>query len=69
VGANGRCTEQGFLEFHHVVPYATGGQTRTKNLELRCKAHNAYEAEQYFGPLLIRETRASWGSSARSGPS
>ena len=24
-------------------------------------ACNAYEAEQYFGPLLIRETRASWG--------
>jgi 5-methylcytosine-specific restriction endonuclease McrA len=69
VGANGRCTEQGFLEFHHVVPYAAGGQTTTENLELRCRAHNAYEAEQYFGPLLIRETRASWGSPARSGPS
>ena len=60
VGANGRCTEQGFLEFHHVVPYAVGGQTMPENLELRCRAHNSYEAEQYFGPLLIRETRASW---------
>lgn len=69
VGANGRCTEQGFLEFHHVVPYAAGGGTTTENLELRCRAHNAYEAEQYFGPIPIRETPASWGSPARSGPS
>jgi 5-methylcytosine-specific restriction endonuclease McrA len=61
VGANGRCTEHGFLEFHHVLPYAAGGQTTTENLELRCRAHNAYEAEQYVGPLLIRETRPSWG--------
>jgi hypothetical protein len=57
------------LEFHHVVPYAAGGQTTSENVELRCRAHNAYEAEQYFGPLLMREARASWGGLARSGPS
>jgi hypothetical protein len=69
VGSHGRCTDRGFLEFHHVVPYAAGGQTTTENVELRCRAHNAYEAEQYFGPLLMREARASWGGLARSGPS
>jgi 5-methylcytosine-specific restriction endonuclease McrA len=26
VGRNGRCTERGFLEFHHVQPYAAGGR-------------------------------------------
>ena len=26
VGTNGRCSERGFLEFHHVVPYADGGE-------------------------------------------
>jgi hypothetical protein len=57
-GMRGRCTETGFLEFHHVVPFADGGQTTVANLELRCRAHNAYEAEQWFGPLqspLLRE--------------
>lgn len=55
-GTNGRCSETGFLEFHHVVPYAAGGQAIVENLELRCRAHNAYEAEQYFGlPLSVRE--------------
>ncbi len=58
VGAHGRCTERGFLEFHHRVPYAAGGTTVVENIELRCRAHNLYEAEQYFGdrlPLLSRE--------------
>jgi hypothetical protein len=59
VGTNGRCTETGFLEFHHVVPYATGGAATLENIELRCAAHNAHEAELYFGqrrPTLVRET-------------
>lgn len=58
VGARGRCGETGFLEFHHRVPYAAGGETSLDNLELRCRAHNAYEAERYFGrgqPLFARE--------------
>jgi hypothetical protein len=68
-GANGRCTERGFLEFHHVVPYAAGGEATVENLELRCRGHNRYEAEQYFGPLLARETPATWNERTRSGPS
>jgi hypothetical protein len=68
VGTNGRCTERGFLEFHHVLPYASGGATRVENLELRCRGHNAYEAERWFGPLLARETAPLWGLT-RSGPS
>jgi hypothetical protein len=58
--SGGRCAERGFLEFHHVRPYADGGQTVAENLELRCRAHNVYEAEKYFGarlPLLVREPR------------
>jgi hypothetical protein len=58
-GERGPCTETGFLEFHHVVPFAKGGATTTANLELRCRAHNVYEAEQHFGremlPLCARE--------------
>jgi hypothetical protein len=67
VGTNGRCNETGFLEFHHVVPYAAGGETLAENLELRCRAHNAYEAEQYFSaPLFVREksSRSDWIASS-----
>lgn len=53
-----------FLEYHHVVPFAAGGETSAKNLELRCRGHNQYEAEKYFGSLevpLVREERAGYG--------
>jgi hypothetical protein len=69
VGTNGRCTERGFLEFHHVVPYAKGGRTTVENLELRCRSHNAYESELHFGPMLAREAPAPWSGATRSGPS
>jgi hypothetical protein len=58
VGNKGRCTETGFLEFHHIMPYADGGETSVENLELRCRKHNAYEAEKHFSaerPLFVRE--------------
>jgi len=55
VGAKGRCDERGFLEFHHVVPFAEGGETTAENLQLRCRAHNAYEAREQFGSSLLRE--------------
>lgn len=45
----------GFLEYHHVVPYAVGGKATVENIEMRCRAHNIYEAEQVFGPLFARE--------------
>jgi hypothetical protein len=48
IGREGRCTERGFLEYHHVQPYAAGGAATTANIELRCRAHNAYEAALFF---------------------
>ena len=59
-GEQGRCTETGFLEFHHVVPYADGGETSAANLELRCRAHNQYEMDLWSGATqpCVRETRA-----------
>ena len=56
VGADGRCNETAFLEFHHVVPFAVGGATDTANLQLRCRAHNAHEASVYFGADLAAAT-------------
>ena len=49
VGTSGRCTETAWLEFHHVHPYADGGRPSVENIQLRCRAHNQYEAELWFG--------------------
>jgi hypothetical protein len=49
VGPQGhRCEERAFLEFHHVRPYAVGGESTRQNIELRCRSHNQYEARAYF---------------------
>jgi hypothetical protein len=51
VAPNGRrCDERRFLEFHHVIPYAAGGQPTAENIQLRCRAHNGYEADLFYGP-------------------
>ena len=55
VGAQGRCSERGFLEFHHVMPFAAGGHACANNIQLRCRSHNVHEAEQYFGFDVVRE--------------
>ena len=55
VGRAGRCRETAFLEFHHVAPYATGGAATADNIQLRCRAHNQYEARLFFGDTLVRE--------------
>jgi 5-methylcytosine-specific restriction endonuclease McrA len=58
VGGQGRCGERNFLEYHHVVPHADGGPPTAANIELRCRAHNVYEAELHFGPEVIDAVRA-----------
>lgn len=58
-----RCTEDAFLEFHHVKPYSKGGPATVENIELRCRAHNGYEAELAFGPRdpsVVRDLRARY---------
>jgi hypothetical protein len=59
MGTAGRCPERGFLEYHHEVPFAAGGEATVSNISLRCKRHNAHEAARFFGA----------GISARSGGS
>jgi hypothetical protein len=52
-----RCSERGFVEFHHVTPFAVGGTATVDNLQLRCRAHNGFEAERHFGGQIraVRE--------------
>ena len=61
VSRNGRrCEERRFLEFHHIVPRAAGGRATIENIELRCRTHNGYAIDQYFGPGK-RRTRQGCG--------
>jgi len=60
VGSTGRCAERGFLEFHPVVPYAVGGAADVSGIQLRCRAHNLFEAHQFFGGEMVRERAPVW---------
>ena len=66
-----RCEERGRLELHHVEPYAVGGAATVANIQLRCRAHNAYEAVLFYGrrgagpASIVRERPAAYGLSAR----
>jgi hypothetical protein len=53
VGTAGRCEERGFLEYHHEVPFAAGGEATVANVSLRCRSHNNHEAERFFGADLV----------------
>jgi hypothetical protein len=64
VGWHGRCLEKDWLELHHRVPFACGGPATVENLALHCRAHNGYEREAAFGPLL----RPDESAGTRSGP-
>jgi len=54
IGTAGRCTERGFLEYHHVIPFADGGGTTVANLQLRCRLcryrHNRHYADSRIMP-------------------
>ncbi len=62
-----RCSEETFLEFHHVLPYASGGPSTVDNIELRCQAHNGYEAERHFGQRGTAAVREESGIYALRG--
>lgn len=59
VGSDGRrCATRAWLEFHHVKPWAASGGGTIENVELRCRAHNQYEATLYFGPIVEARRQA-----------
>lgn len=54
VAPDGRkCGSTSGVEFHHLRPYAVGGEATAANLEMRCRAHNGFEWERH----LDEETR------------
>ena len=50
IGEGGhRCNETRGLEYAHLEPWAKGGGHSASNLALRCKSHNAFEADRDYG--------------------
>jgi 5-methylcytosine-specific restriction endonuclease McrA len=48
-GRGRRCNATSNVEFHHKSPFARGGRHDADNVELRCAAHNQYQADLDFG--------------------
>src|SRR6266496_1555542 len=60
IGVGGhRCNERRFVEFHHLDPYALGGEATVDGIELRCRRHNDYERRLYFGKRRTRPSASS----------
>jgi 5-methylcytosine-specific restriction endonuclease McrA len=58
VDAKGRhCPSKWQVEFHHRIPYARGGTHDIDNIELRCRAHNQYEADLEYGAHFMAMRR------------
>jgi hypothetical protein len=58
-GRGRRCRETGNIEFHHKTPFAVGGQPTLQNIELRCAAHNQYQADLDFGRSFMDARRSN----------
>jgi hypothetical protein len=66
VGTGGRrCNTRAFLEFHHVDPWGVGGEATVDKIELRCRAHNNYQAELFYGRRWPERRSRSRTSSAQ----
>jgi hypothetical protein len=63
-----RCNERAFVEFHHVDPHGVGGEATAQNIRLRCRAHNAFESELFYGHGRPMERRTLPGKSEHPWP-
>jgi hypothetical protein len=60
-----RCPARERLEFHHLTPFAQGGDHSASNLTLRCASHDAYQADLDFGAEFMAERRTGAGHRKR----
>ena len=58
-GRGRRCKARYGLELHHKQPYARGGDHSPDNIQIMCRAHNAYLAEQDYGKDHVNRYRGS----------
>jgi hypothetical protein len=65
VGPGGRrCASMRQVEFHHVLPWARGGDRSPDNIRLMCRTHNAYLATKDYGEVVMARFRKSRGGTA-----
>lgn len=71
VAADGqRCGERSFLELHHLDGFEIVKEHRVDRIELRCAAHNQYEADLMYGREKMNARRqAERDNSVRESPS
>jgi hypothetical protein len=58
-GRGRRCKATSNVEFHHKNAFARGGRHDTDNVELRCAAHNQYQADLDFGRDFMDARRSA----------
>ena len=66
-----RCRARERLEFHHVHPWALGGDPTVANIRLMCRAHNVLLAEHDYGSkrmIAFRRVREARTASALEPP-
>jgi hypothetical protein len=56
-----RCGSMRQVEFHHVVPWARGGDRSPDNIRLMCRTHNAYLAARDYGEAVMASFRRNRG--------
>lgn len=56
-----RCAARRFIEFHHRQPHGDGGSAEADNIELRCSAHNQYQADLDYGRAFMDGRRNRGG--------
>jgi hypothetical protein len=59
-----RCPSTSLLQYHHINNWARGAKHMPDEIELRCRAHNLYQAEIDYGADFIAARRTEAGSRA-----
>ncbi len=54
VGPDGKRCDSRDVEFHHLTPFARGGEHSVEEITLRCRGHNAFQAELDYGEAHIK---------------
>ncbi len=57
-GKGRRCSATAWLEFHHLANWGRGAEHTIDQIELRCRAHNQYQAELDYGADFHRRAPA-----------
>jgi hypothetical protein len=52
-----RCESRDVIEFHHRIPWGYLRAHSVDGIELRCRAHNQYEAERVYGAAHVERCR------------